>query len=79
MMLGLGATTPAPTGTTTTSPGFTDGLSIWKSPSAGFTAIQTVFENSSQAFQSNNLPVTAGILAPPIALIVLLMTMGGKK
>lgn len=79
MMLGLGdTTTPATTGTVT-APGFMDGLTLWKSPSAGLNAVGTVFKNPSQSFSGNNLPVALGILAPPIALVVILMSMGGKK
>ena len=82
MMLGLGATTTPTTATSpaaTATPTFTDGLSLWKSPSNALQAVGTVLSNPTQAFSGSNLPVALGILTPPIALVAILFSMGGKK
>lgn len=82
MMLGLGnGTTPTTTGTTqVATPGFTDGLSAWQSPSAALTDLQNALSNASTAFSSTQLPYTAGLLAVPVGALVLLMSlMGGKR
>jgi hypothetical protein len=76
MMLGIGDTTTG-TPAATTTPGFSDGLSVWKSPSAGFTALQTLATSPSTAFASGNLPVSLGVLIVPVALVVALMSFSG--
>lgn len=80
MMFGLGDTTSTTTPVTTT-PGLTDGLKLWMSPSAAFSALGAVASNPSTAFSSALMPFTLGILLPPIALVAILMgsSGGGKK
>lgn len=77
MTLGLGDTTAA--STTVVAPSFTQGLTLWESPGSAMTAIGTIFSNASTAFSGPLLPFTAGVLLPPVALVVLLFSMGGKK
>lgn len=81
MLNGLGTSDPAPsTGTTAPAPTFMDGLTIWKSPSAGFAAVGSIFKNASTAFSGANLPIVLGILAVPVGLAAVLFSMsGGKK
>lgn len=81
MMLGMGdTTTPAATNIVQAPPpSFMDGLSLWKQPSNALKAVGTVLSHPAQSFSGNNLPVAVGILAPPIALVFLLVSMGGKK
>jgi hypothetical protein len=75
MMMGMGDGT---TGTVATaSPGFTDGLTLWGTPSAAISAVQGVFTNASTAFSGTQLPYTAGVLAPPALLLIALLGMGG--
>lgn len=76
MMLGIGDTAavlPA------TAPGFTDGLTLWGTPSAAFTAVQNVFSNASTAFSGTQLPYTAGLLAAPAAALLLLLSLAGGR
>lgn len=70
MYMGLGDTT-------TTTTGFTDGLKLWMTPSVAITAVQGTITNSATAFSSSALPYTAGLLAVPVALLLLLM--GGSR
>jgi hypothetical protein len=73
MIMGLGDTsTPA----ATVAPSFTQGLTLWETPTSAVTAIGSIFQNASTAFSSSLLPFTAGVLLPPIALIAILMGMG---
>jgi hypothetical protein len=63
----------------TATPGtFLAGAKVWQSPSAGFTAAQGVFSNTTTAFSSTQLPYTLGVLAVPALLIFLVMGMGKK-
>jgi hypothetical protein len=82
MMMGLGAA--ASTTTTVAVPTFMQGLQMWTTPLATATdggnaltkTIGTLISNPSQSFTGSLLPFTAGVLLPPVALIVLLMSMG---
>lgn len=75
MMMGMGDTSTA---AATPAPTFTTGLTLWETPSSALTAVSSIFSNASSAFSSALLPFTAGVLLPPVALIVLLMGMGKK-
>ena len=77
MMFGIGNTTPS-VGTTLAVPGFSDGLAVWKSPSAGFTALQTIASSPSTAFASANLPVSLGVLAVPVGLVAVAIAMSER-
>lgn len=59
--------------TSAAGPGFMDGLKLWMTPSAAFTALQNVASNASTAFSSANISYTAGVIAPPVLLLVFLM------
>ena len=64
----------------TATPGtFATGAELWTTPSAAFTAAQGILTNASSAFSSANLPYTLGILAVPVALVFLVMSMSKGK
>lgn len=66
--------------TTTTPLGFSDGLNLWGSPSAGFSAAQSAITNASTSFSSTSLPYTLGVLAPPaLLLLIVLGGLGGRR
>ncbi len=77
MMLGLGNGTTGTVTPAVVTPGFSDGLTLWTTPSAAITAVQGVIVNTSTAFASPQLPYTAGLLLPPVAAVVLLLGMMG--
>ena len=70
-----------PTGACVDTPGaFTDGLSLWANPGFALTATQNAIANVSTSFSSAQLPYTAGLLAPPVLLLlVILGGMGGRR
>ena len=76
MMMGLGTTT-APA--TTATPTFGSGLSLWASPSAAIAAIGTIVTSPTTAFSSPLMSFSAGVLIVPVALIVVLFSMGKGK
>lgn len=67
------------TSTTSTPQGFTQGLTLWETPGAAFTAAQNAVTNYSTSFSGTSLQYTLGILAVPIAALVLLSSMGGRR
>ncbi len=76
----LGDTT---TGTTTTAPvtpqTFQQGLTLWETPGAAFSAAQGAVTNYATSFSGSNLQYTLGLLAVPVAALVLLSSMGGRR
>jgi hypothetical protein len=78
MMLGMGATTPTSPTSATTTPSFMTGLETWASPSTALSNISTTFQNASVAFSGPNLPYTAGLLFPALALVGALFAMSNK-
>jgi len=79
MMLGLGDGTTTTTTTTTATPAtYLNGLEAWSNPGTALSSIGTIFQNAGTAFTSANMPVIAGLLTPPVALVVLLIGAGSK-
>jgi hypothetical protein len=81
MMLGLGqsSTTSTPTTNTSAPATFTNGLEAWENPGTALSSIGTIFQNASTAFTSQNLPVIAGLLLPPVAVLAILVGMTQGK
>jgi len=74
-MMGLGQTST----TATSTPTFTQGLTLWESPSSALSTVGSLVSNASTAFSGSLLPFTLGVLLPPIALVGLLFAMGKGK
>jgi hypothetical protein len=83
MMLGLGSQpTPLPgTGTNPAAvplPGFTDGLKLWTSPGTALAAVSAAAGNPHAALSGPLSGFTFGVLAVPVAIIALVLTMNTK-
>jgi hypothetical protein len=80
MIMGMGDTTTAATQTAPPSAmqSFTTGLQQWESPTQALATAGTLVSNPSAALAGSALPYTLGVLAVPIALILLVANMGGK-
>ncbi len=84
MMFGLGtdAVPPATGGGGTTTlpvPGFSEGLQLWTaSPGLAITQVSSVLSNPTASFGAALLPHTLGILAVPIGIIAVVMSMSKK-
>lgn len=89
MMLGLGTTPEAqtnpivgPTAAVSAVVGHPDpptvnlGLSVWRDPTAALQTLPLLFQP--KAFGAEMLPFTIGVLAVPVAVVLLLMNMGKK-
>jgi hypothetical protein len=93
MMVGIGdtavATTPATTSTTgcaaldtaVANPTFLNGAMVWTCPTLAFQTIGQLMSNPSTAFSSSGLPLTLGLLLPPLAIVgvIIGMTSGGRR
>lgn len=77
MMLGDTTVTTQTAGAT--PQGFTQGLTLWQTPGAAFSAAQSAVTNYSSSFSGSNLQYTLGLLAVPLAALVLLSSMGGRR
>ncbi len=79
MMFGMGVDA-GPTGILTPAPHtFQQVLTLWETPGAAFTAAQNAVTNYSTSFSGSNLQYSLGILAVPIAALILLTSMGGRR
>lgn len=68
---------PAAANTPATSP-FMVGLEAWTAPSTALSTLGTCFGSPSTCFTSTNMPVLAGLLLPPVALVAALFMMSSK-
>ena len=57
--------------------GFTDGLTIWTSPTNAIAAIQGIVTSPSSAFSSSAAAYSVGVLLPPVVLLMLIF--GGRR
>ena len=77
-ILGDDTTGPEPL----TAPTYTDGFTLWATPSAALTAVQGLFSNLSTAFSGTQTMYNVGLLTPPAVLLLLVLSAvggGGRR
>lgn len=71
--------TGAPAASNAVPGGFVAGATLWESPGLAFDAVKAIASNPSTAFAQPSLLYTAGIIAVPLLVLMLLSGGGGRR